>query len=44
MARLAEKLAALSALTVSDLAGKRFALPSLYSGGGAVVMLVRRMG
>ena len=38
------KLAALESLSVTDLSGERKPFPSLYEPGGAVVMLVRRMG
>ena len=39
-----DKLAAIASATVSDLSGAPIAISSLYQGGGAVVMLVRRLG
>ena len=39
-----DKLAAIASATVSDLSGASIAFSSLYQGGGAVVMLVRRLG
>ena len=39
-----DKLAEIASATVSDLSGASIAFSSLYQGGGAVVMLVRRLG
>ena len=39
-----DKLPAIASATVSDLSGAPIAISSLYQGGGAVVMLVRRLG
>lgn len=39
-----DKLVAIASATVSDLSGVSIAFSSLYQGGGAVVMLVRRLG
>ena len=41
---LEHKLARLSSLSVAELSGKILPFPSLYTGTGAVVMLVRRLG
>ena len=44
MSPLSDKLAAIASATVTDLSGAPVAMASLYQGGGAVAMLVRRLG